>query len=164
MLDLLVVVVFIHQVVSDSLRPHGLQNTGFLCPLLSPRVYSHSCSLSRWCYHIWPSHPWGCLLLLPSVFPSIRDLLLPFHRSLRLCLFFFSSLFSFYCEDWVISNYLCSTSFIHSLLFPNYSWAHPLGFHFSYCIFQSYHFQLVIPLMIYTPLLRLSFSPVSRVF
>ena len=33
--------------------------------------------------------------------------------------YFFSSLFSFYCEDWIISNYL--SLFIHSLLSPNYS-------------------------------------------
>ena len=76
--------------------------------------------------------------------------------------YFFSSLFSFYCEDWIISKYL--SLFIHSLLSPNYSWAHPLGFYFSYCIFQPYHFQLVVSLIIYIPLLRFSFSSVSRVF
>ena len=37
-------------VVSDSLRPHGLQHTKL--PRLSPtpRVYSNSCPLSQWCY------------------------------------------------------------------------------------------------------------------
>ena len=36
--------------MSDSLRPHGLQHASLLCPPLSPRVYSNSCPLSRWCY------------------------------------------------------------------------------------------------------------------
>ena len=35
---------------SYSLQPHGLQHAGLLCPPLSPRVCSDSCSLSRWCY------------------------------------------------------------------------------------------------------------------
>ena len=36
--------------MSDSLWPHGLQHTRFLCPPLSPRVYSDSCPFSCWCY------------------------------------------------------------------------------------------------------------------
>ena len=37
-------------VVSDSLRPHGLQHTRPPCPSPTPRVYSNSCPLSRWCH------------------------------------------------------------------------------------------------------------------
>ena len=37
-------------VVSDSLRPHGLQRTRPPCPSPPPRVYSDSCPLSRWCH------------------------------------------------------------------------------------------------------------------
>ena len=37
-------------VVSDSLRPHGLQHPRLPCPSLSPRAYPNSCPLSRW-YH-----------------------------------------------------------------------------------------------------------------
>ena len=37
-------------VMSDSLRPHGLQHTRLPCPPLSPRVCSSSCPLSQWCY------------------------------------------------------------------------------------------------------------------
>ena len=37
-------------VMSDSLRPHGLQHTRPPCPSPIPRVYSNSCPLSRWCY------------------------------------------------------------------------------------------------------------------
>ena len=33
-----------------TLRPHGLQHTRLLCPLLSPGICSNSCSLSWWCY------------------------------------------------------------------------------------------------------------------
>ena len=35
-------------VVSNSLRPHGLQHTRPPCP--TPRVYSNSCPLSQWCH------------------------------------------------------------------------------------------------------------------
>ena len=35
--------------MSDSLRPHGLQHARLPCPP-SPRVYSNSCPLSRWCH------------------------------------------------------------------------------------------------------------------
>ena len=61
---------FSHLVVPDSLQPHGLQDARFPCPLLSPRVCLYSCLLSRWCHPTISScHP---LLLLPSIFPSIR--------------------------------------------------------------------------------------------
>ena len=38
-----------HSVVSDSLRPHGLQHARPPCPSPTPRVYSNSCPLSWWC-------------------------------------------------------------------------------------------------------------------
>ena len=38
------------QVMSDSLRPHGLQHTMFPCPSPSPRVCPSSCPLN-WCCH-----------------------------------------------------------------------------------------------------------------
>ena len=37
-------------VVSDSLRPHGLQHARLPCPSPTSRAYSNSCRLSRW-YH-----------------------------------------------------------------------------------------------------------------
>ena len=58
-------------VMSDSLWTHGLQNARRPCPSLIPIAYSNSCPLHR----VMPSNllilcrP---LLLLPSVFPSIR--------------------------------------------------------------------------------------------
>ena len=41
---------FSRYIVSNSLGPHGLWHTRFLCPLPSPRVRSNSCPLSWWCY------------------------------------------------------------------------------------------------------------------
>ena len=43
---------FIHSVMSDSLRPHGLQHVRLPCPPPTPRACSHSCPLSRWCHPI----------------------------------------------------------------------------------------------------------------
>ena len=55
--------------MSDSLQPHVLQHTR---PSLSLQVCSNSCPLSQWCYlsnHLNLCCP---LLLLSSIFPSIR--------------------------------------------------------------------------------------------
>ena len=39
-----------HSVMFDSLQPNGQQHTRLPCPSLTPRVYSNSCPLSRWCH------------------------------------------------------------------------------------------------------------------
>ena len=58
------------QVMSLSLRPHGLQLARLPCPLPSPRICSNSCPLSQWCHPtILFCHP---LLLLPSIFSNIK--------------------------------------------------------------------------------------------
>ena len=49
-----------------TLQLHELQHIMLPCPSVSPRVCSNSCTLSQWC------HPTISLLLLPSIFPSIR--------------------------------------------------------------------------------------------
>ena len=49
---LLISIQFSCSVVSDSLRPHGLQHPRLPCPSLSPGACSVSCSLSQSCY--WP--------------------------------------------------------------------------------------------------------------
>ena len=57
-------------VMSDSLRPHGLQHARLPCPSPCPGACSNSCLES-----VMPSsHLVFCcpLLLLPSIFPSIR--------------------------------------------------------------------------------------------
>ena len=41
---------FSHSVMSDSLRPHGLQHARAPCPSATPRIYSNSCSFSWWCH------------------------------------------------------------------------------------------------------------------
>ena len=41
---------FSRLVVSDSLRPHELQHAGSPCPSPTPRAYTNSCPLSRWCH------------------------------------------------------------------------------------------------------------------
>ena len=61
---------FSHSVMSDSLRPHGLQHAGLPCPSPTPGACSNSCPSSQW-YHPTISvlcHP----LLLLSIFPHIR--------------------------------------------------------------------------------------------
>ena len=64
---------FSRLVVSNSLQPHGLQHARPLCPSPTPRVHSNSCP-SSWVMspnYLILCHP---LLLLPSIFPSIRVL------------------------------------------------------------------------------------------
>ena len=56
-------------VVSNSFHPHGLQQARLLCPSPSPRVCSMYIELVMPSSHLLLS---CCLLLLPSIFPSIR--------------------------------------------------------------------------------------------
>ena len=60
---------FSHSIVSDSLRPHGLQHARLPCPSPTPRVYPMSVELVMPSNHLILCRP---LLLPPSVFPSIR--------------------------------------------------------------------------------------------
>ena len=63
-----------------TLRPHGMQHARLPCPPLSPGACSNSCPLTRGCHPtILSCRP---LLLLPSVFPSIRF----FSNELTLCI------------------------------------------------------------------------------
>ena len=41
---------FSRSVVSDSLQPHEPQHSWPPCPSPTPRIYSNSCPLSRWCH------------------------------------------------------------------------------------------------------------------
>ena len=55
-----------------TLRPHELQHAGPPCPSPTPRVYPNSCPLIQSVMlsnHLILCHP---LLVLPSIFPSIR--------------------------------------------------------------------------------------------
>ena len=62
---------FSHSVVSNSLRPHGLQHTRLPCPSSTPRTCSNSCPWIQCCHPTILSSvvPFS---LLPSIFPSIR--------------------------------------------------------------------------------------------
>ena len=61
---------FSRSVVSNSLQPHELQHAMPPCPSPTPGAYPNSCLLSWWCHPTISScRP---LLLLPSIFPSIR--------------------------------------------------------------------------------------------
>ena len=55
-------------VVSDSLRPHGLQPARLPCPSPLPRAYSNSCPLRRWCHPTISSSviPFSCLQSFPA--------------------------------------------------------------------------------------------------
>ena len=62
---------FSHPVISDSLQPHELRHAKLPGPFLSPRVCSNSMSIES----MMPSNHlilYCPLLLLPSVFPTIR--------------------------------------------------------------------------------------------
>ena len=58
-------VLFSHSVVSDSLRPHGLQHARLPYPWLTPGACSNSCPLSWWCH------------------PTISSFVLPFSSCLQ---------------------------------------------------------------------------------
>ena len=62
---------FSPSVVSDSLWPHGVQHTRLCCPSPTPGACTISCpiELVMPANHLIFCHP---LLLLPSIFPSIR--------------------------------------------------------------------------------------------
>ena len=86
---------FSRSVVSYSLQPHGLQHPRLPCPSPSPETCSNSCE------SVMPSnHLTFCcsLLLLPSIFPSIRV----FSSESTLCIrqpkYWSFSLHSFLCQ------------------------------------------------------------------
>ena len=73
---------FSHSVVSNSLRPHGLQHTRPPCPSPTSRVYSNSRPLSWWCH------------------PTISASVIPFSSSLQ----FFPASESFPMSQFFVSG------------------------------------------------------------
>ena len=59
---------FSRSVVSDSLRPYGLQHTRLPCLSQAPRACSNSCPLSWWCHPTISSSaiPFSCLQSFPA--------------------------------------------------------------------------------------------------
>ena len=66
-----VLLLFSHQIISNSLWSHHKEHSRLACPSLSPRICSISCPLIQWFIsnNLILCHP---LLLLPSIFFSIR--------------------------------------------------------------------------------------------
>ena len=60
----LILLLFTHLVVSNSLRPHGLQHTRLPCPSPSSGACSNSCPVSWWCHPTISSSVTPLLLLL----------------------------------------------------------------------------------------------------
>ena len=61
---------FSHSDMSNSLRPHEVQHVRPPCPSPTPEVHPNPHPLTWWCHPTISScHP---LLLLPTIFPSIR--------------------------------------------------------------------------------------------
>ena len=50
-----ILLLFSLSVMSESLRPHGLQHSRLLCPSLSPRACSDSWALGWWCHPTFSS-------------------------------------------------------------------------------------------------------------
>ena len=65
----LLLLLFSHSIVSDSLRPHGLQHSRLPCPSPSPGACSNSCPLSQWCHPIISSSVihFSCLQSFPAL-------------------------------------------------------------------------------------------------
>ena len=47
---LLASLLYSHSVLSESVRPHGLQHTGLTCPSPCPRACSNSGTFNQWCH------------------------------------------------------------------------------------------------------------------
>ena len=80
---------FNHSVMSDSLRPHGLQHARPPCTSPTPEAYSNSCLLSWWCHPtISPSVvPFSHLQSCPASAGFFRLPFLPWEaeRALLIC-------------------------------------------------------------------------------
>ena len=83
----MLLLLFSHWVMPNSLKPHGLQRIRLPCPSLSPGACSNSCPLSQWCHptissFVPPSlpafcekkkksHSYYCKVVRP-VWPTVR--------------------------------------------------------------------------------------------
>ena len=72
--DSLLLLLFSHSVMSDSLQPHGLQHTRLSCPSPSPRACSNSCPLSQWFHPTISSSVFPFSSCLQS-FPALESFL-----------------------------------------------------------------------------------------
>ena len=105
---------FTHSVVSDSLRPHGPQHARLLCPSPNSQSLFKLMSVES----VMPSNPLiRChpLLLLPSIFPSIRV----FSKELVLCIR--------WPKDWSFSFNISPSSEYSGLISFRMDWFHLLA-------------------------------------
>jgi len=72
--DSLLLLLFSHSVMSDSLQPHGLQHTRLSCPSPSPKACSNSCPLSQWFHPTISSSVFPFSSCLQS-FPALESFL-----------------------------------------------------------------------------------------
>ena len=89
--------------VSDSLRPHGLQHARLPCPLPTSGVYSNSCPLSRWCHPTISSSvvPFSCLQSFPASGSfQISQFFASGGQSIRVSAS--SSVLLMYIQDWLL--------------------------------------------------------------
>ena len=68
---IVMLLLFRHQVMSDSFGHHGLQRARLPSPSLPPRVCSNSCPLSQWCYLIISSSALPPLSFCLQYFPAL---------------------------------------------------------------------------------------------
>ena len=62
----ILLLLFSHSVMSDSLQPHGLQHARLSCPSPFPATCSNSCPLSQWCHPTISSSVSSCLQSFPA--------------------------------------------------------------------------------------------------
>ena len=80
-------------VMSDSLRPHGLQHSRLPCPSPTPGVYSNSCPSSRWCH------------------PTISSSVIPFSSQIH------TTLPPLPWMTWIFAQYSLKTSYLGDVPF-----------------------------------------------
>ena len=90
---------FSHSVVSDSLRPHGLQHSRLPCPSPTHGAYSNSCPSSRWCHPTISSSvvPFSCLQSFPASGSFLRS---QFFRWPKYWSFSLASVLPMNIQDW----------------------------------------------------------------
>ena len=102
--------------MSDSFRPHGLQQARPPCPSPTPRVYSNSCPLSRWCHPTISSSvvPFSsCLKSFPASgsFPWVSSL----HQVAKVLEFQPQSF------QWIFrADFLCISRFYHFCIYSKH--------------------------------------------
>ena len=138
-------------VMSNSLWPHELQHARPPCPSATPGVHPNPCPLSVMeSNHLILCHP---LLLLPSVFPSIRffsnesvrHVRWPKYWSFSFSPYEYSGLSAFRI-DWF--DFLAAQGTLKSLL-QHHSWKASILWHSAFFILQLVFFSFIFTFSIW---------------